>query len=86
MPPLQELTYEITVGVSGPPNINVEVQFDFSNVPDPLPILITGTRAVKFDIVPEVPLNETWEWLSDNIVAVDGTEQRTDSDYRNARG
>lgn len=76
MPPLQELTYEITVGTSGPPNINVEVQFDFSNVPDPLPILITGTRAVKFDIVPEVPLNETWEWLSDNIVAVDGTEQR----------
>ena len=76
MPPLQELTYEITVGVSGPPNINVKVQFDFSNVPNPLPILITGMRAVKFDIVPEVPLNETWEWLSDNIVAVDGTEQR----------
>ena len=76
MPPLQELTYEITVGVSGPPNINVEVQFDFSNVPDPLPILITGTRAVKFDIVPEVPVNETWEWLSDLMIATDGTEQR----------
>lgn len=76
MPPLKEYTYEITVGVSGPPNVNVQVQFDFSNVPDPFPILITGTRAVKFDIVPEVPLNETWEWLSDNIVATDGTEQR----------
>lgn len=76
MPPLKEYTYEITVGVSGPPNVNVQVQFDFSNVLDPFPILITGTRAVKFDIVPEVPLNETWEWLSDNIVATDGTEQR----------
>lgn len=76
MPPLQELIYTITVGVSGPPNINVEVQFDFSNVDDPLPILITGTRAVKFDIVPEVPVTEVWEWLSDNIVATDGTEQR----------
>jgi len=76
MPPLQELTYDITVGTSGPPNINVEVQFDFSNVTDPLPILITGKRAVKFDIVPEVPVNETWEWLSDLMIATDGTEQR----------
>ena len=76
MPPLQELTYDITVGTSGSPNINVEVQFDFSNVADPLPILIMGTRAVKFDIVPEVPVNETWEWLSDLMVATDGTEQR----------
>lgn len=76
MPPLQELTYDITVGTSGPPNINVEIQFDFSNVIDPLPILITGTRAVKFDIVPEVPVNETWEWLSDLMIATDGTEQR----------
>lgn len=76
MPPLKELTYDITVGTSGPPNINVEVQFDFSNVTDPLPILITGTRAVKFDIVPEVPVNETWEWLSDLMIATDGTEQR----------
>ncbi len=76
MPPLKELTYDITVGTSGPPNISVEVQFDFSNVIDPLPILITGTRAVKFDIVPEVPVNETWEWLSDLMIATDGTEQR----------
>ena len=76
MPPLRELTYDITVGTSGPPNINVEVQFDFSNVVDPLPILIMGTRAVKFDIVPEVPVNETWEWLSDLMIATDGTEQR----------
>ena len=76
MPALKELTYDITVATSGPPNISVEVQFDFSNVADPLPILITGTRAVKFDIVPEVPVNETWEWLSDLMVATDGTEQR----------
>lgn len=76
MNPLKEIFYNVTVGVSGPPNINVEILFDFSNVADPLPIVITGTRAVKFDIVPEVPVTETWEWLSDLMIATDGTEQR----------
>jgi hypothetical protein len=76
MQPLEELTYSATVGISGPPNINVDVQFDFSNVTDPLPLLIVGTRAVKFDIVPEIPVSESWEWLSDMMTAVDGTEQR----------
>ena len=76
MNPLKEIFYNVTVGVSGPPNINVEILFDFSNVADPLPLVITGTRAVKFDIVPEVPVTETWEWLSDLMVATDGSEQR----------
>ena len=52
MNPLKEIFYNVTVGVSGPLNINVEILFDFSNVADPLPLVITGTRAVKFDIVP----------------------------------
>ena len=76
MNPLKEIFYNVTVGVSGPPNINVEILFDFSNVADQLPLVITGTRAVKFDIVPEVPVTETWEWLSDLMVATDGSEQR----------
>ena len=76
MNPLKEIFYNVTVGVSGPPNINVEILFDFSNVADLLPLVITGTRAVKFDIVPEVPVTETWQWLSDLMVATDGSEQR----------
>lgn len=75
-PPLVEQTYEIEIGTSGPANIDLQIQFDFSNATNPLPVLVTGTRAVKFDLVPEVPVNETWEWLSDNIVAIDGSEQR----------
>ena len=76
MNPLKEIFYNVAVGVSGPPNINVEILFNFSNVADPSPLVITGTRAVKFDIVPEVPVTETWEWLSDLMVATDGSEQR----------
>lgn len=75
-PPLVEQTYEIEVGTSGPANIDLQIQFDFANVTNPLPVLVTGTRAVKFDIIPETPVTEEWQWLTDNIVAVDGTEQR----------
>jgi len=76
MYPLQELSYTVTVGVAGPPSINSEVKFDFTNIENPVPIVITGTRAIKFDIVPETPLTETWEWLTDNLIATDGSEQR----------
>lgn len=75
-PPLFEQTYEIEVGTSGPANIDLQILFDFANVTNPLPVLVTGTRAVKFDIIPETPVTEEWQWLTDNIVAVDGTEQR----------
>lgn len=76
MPPLKGLEYQISVGVSGAPSINTEIQFDFTNVTNPPALLITGSRAVKLANVPEVPVVETWEWLSDNIVSVDGSEQR----------
>ncbi|ALH23577.1 tail assembly protein [Pseudomonas phage PaMx42] len=75
-PPLFEQTYEIEVGTSGPANIDLQILFDFANVTNPLPVLVTGTRAVKFDIIPETPVTEEWQFLTDNIVAVDGTEQR----------
>jgi hypothetical protein len=33
-------------------------------------------RASVLSIVPDIPLNEMWAWLTDVIVATDGTEQR----------
>lgn len=76
MYPLAEIAYEVTISVSGPPDINSLIQFDFSDVNNPYPIHIVGTRAVKFDIAPEVPIVETWEWLSDIMISEDGTNQR----------
>jgi hypothetical protein len=76
MNPLAEMTWDVAVGTSGPPTVDVEIQFDFASVIDPFPVIITGNRAVRFDILPEVPVVETWEWFSDLMVAVDGTEQR----------
>lgn len=74
--PLELKTWDIVITTSGPPQVEAEVLFDFSDVPDPAPILITGTRAIQFKFQPEVPVQEGWEWMTNVHVSVDGTEQR----------
>lgn len=76
MTPLQELVWTLRITADGSPQINASFLFDFSNVPDPLPLIITGTRASLLPVVPEVPVVERWRWLTDTHVSVDGTEQR----------
>lgn len=76
MPPLRELLYELRVTPNGPPQINAQLQFDFSDVDDPLPVVIVGNRAVVMPVMPEVPVRETWSWLTDVHISVDGSEQR----------
>lgn len=73
--PLQEVDYSILVNSRGAPSIEGILTFDFSAF-DPLPILITGTRAIVFQTLPEVPITEKWEWLTNIFTSVDGTEQR----------
>lgn len=74
--PLQEKFYDIRISPNGPPEINAQVLFDFSDVNDPLPVVITGNRAVVLPAVPDVPVIERWKWLTDIQVSSDGTEQR----------
>jgi len=76
MTPLQELFWTLRVTPDGQPAINANILFDFSNVPDPLPVFVTGTRASLLPVVPEIPVVERWRWLTDMHVSVDGTEQR----------
>lgn len=76
IPPLLLKTWDLVITTSGPPNINAEVLWDFSNVPDPAPIVVTGTRAIQFKYPPSSTVKETWQWMTDKKVSVDGTEQR----------
>lgn len=74
--PLQERLWTVTVTPNGPPEINAELLFDFTGVTDPLPVVITGNRAVVLPITPEIPVKETWKWLTDVQVTYGGVEQR----------
>lgn len=74
--PLQELFWDVRITPNGPPEINASILFDFDSVADPLPVVITGSRAIVMPNVPEAPVTERWQWLTDLHVAIDGTEQR----------
>lgn len=74
--PLQEKFYDILITPNGPPEIDAEIQFDFSDADDPLPVVITGNRAVVLPAIPELPVKETWKWLTDVQVTYGGIEQR----------
>lgn len=74
--PLQEKFWDIRITPNGPPEINAQVQFDFSDADDPLPVVIVGNRAVVLPATPEVPVKETWKWLTDIQTTYSGSEQR----------
>lgn len=74
--PLQERFWEVRITPNGPPEINARILFDFENVADPLPVVIVGNRAVVLPATPNVPVRESWRWLTDVHVSQDGTEQR----------
>jgi len=58
----------------GEPNVDAVVEFVF-----PLGIaylIIIATVSETFNLVPDVPVNETWEFLTEILTAYDGSEQR----------
>lgn len=68
-----DLTLEISP--NGPPTIDGLLVFDFDVAYDG-EILITGSRIVLLPFVPETPVEETLEFLTDILTRKDGSEQR----------
>ena len=66
-------TINLQIG-PGEPNVDAQVEFVF-----PLGIaylIIIATVSETFNLIPDVPVNETWEYLTEILTAHDGTEQR----------
>jgi len=56
--------------------LSIEAVFDFIFANGNATFTFIADRASVLSIIPDVPVNETWQWLTDVMVATDGTEQR----------
>lgn len=69
----QVATVNMQIG-PGEPNIDATAQFVFTDGQFTLPIIATVSET--FNLVPDVPVRETWEYLTDIITNFNGQEQR----------
>lgn len=67
-------TVNIQVTNAAPLTIEAHYFFDFEQGGEAF--IFKASRAFIIDDAPEVPIKETWSWLTDVIVSDDGTEQR----------
>lgn len=56
--------------------LTIEAVFDFIFQNGKGLFTFIANRASVLSIIPDVPVNETWQWLTDVQIATDGTEQR----------
>lgn len=56
--------------------LTIEAVFDFVFQYGLGTFTLVANRASVLSIVPDVPVNEIWQWLTDVMIATDGTEQR----------
>ena len=78
MNPLQELTWQLSVGVSGAPVIDTAVQWVFAGL-DPIAVRITGNRVTAWTWVPNwsAGVKERLEWLTLLEKSASGDETAT---------
>jgi len=72
-------TFVFEIALEGAPTVNGQIDNDFT-IPDvgatTLSFFITANRVLLIAHEPQLPVTETWAWLTSLIQAADGTEQR----------
>lgn len=64
----------LTIGPTAPTEINAHYNFVFDNGTGLLDI--SAVLTIYIDLLPDIPVTEFWDWLTDVIIARDSTEQR----------
>jgi hypothetical protein len=74
---LQSKQFSVVVSTSGPALANATLVLNFTS-PDSFSIEanIFGNRAVTLAQLPEVPVEESWQWMTNNLRSINGNEQR----------
>lgn len=73
--PMAGFTFDLQVDLNGPAVVDSTLDFTF-NVTGLIQVPISFQRVVLFPAPPELPYDETLEWLTDVLTKVDGSEQR----------
>ena len=72
---LQERTYTLEIDVNGPPSVAASFTFNFQGSEQPV-LTVIGSRIVLLPYYVNSPATERLQWLTNNIVSRNGTEQR----------
>lgn len=73
--PMAGFDMQVQVDLSGPAVVDGTLDFTF-NVTGLIQVPISFQRVVLLQVPPEMPYEETLEWLTDVLAKADGTEQR----------
>lgn len=74
--PKKRLKFTAIVHLNGASDVDASLEAICSSPSVRLVSYISGSRFTPIVDIPESPIEETWEWLTDTIRAVDGSEQR----------
>jgi len=73
---IRDFEWQVVNVQIGPGESNVDALIEFVFPLGNAFLTIIATVSETFNLIPDVPVNETWEYLTEILTAYDGTEQR----------
>lgn len=76
IPPFSEANLIFEVSAQGSETVDTLMSLTFNPSAHKGEFRFAGSRVAGFSLYPEVPVNETWTWVTDVLRSNDGSEQR----------